>query len=145
MLLDPRPKTSNNQHRRHHHSPERNMQIIDIKRCLHRRNDGPQLQNQQRISQRTVILVHTFPPRHAPKSPDGEKILCQASQRLQDDQDIGYQAQHAVWGGKACMIAFVDFDGDEGHDEGEQAERLDGVVEAGSGLFLECRASRLEN
>lgn len=43
------------------------------------------------------------------------------------------------------MIAFVDFDGDEGHDEGEQAERLDGVVEAGSSLFLACRAGRLEN
>lgn len=121
------------------------MQSTHIKRRLRCRRDGPQLQDQQRISQRPMILIHLFAPRHTPKNPDGEEILRQASQRLQNDQAISYQAQYAVWGGQACMVALVDFDSDEGHNKREQTERLDDVVEARSSFFLAWGAGRLEN
>lgn len=92
-----------------------------------------------------MIFVHLPSAVHAPQNPDGKEILHQASHCLQDNQNISAQADYTVRGCQARMVALVDFDGEEGHDEPEQTERLDGVVDTRSSSLLGWQAGWLEN
>lgn len=121
------------------------MQGRHIEPCPRCRHERCQLENQQEISGCPVVLVYLPATVHAAQNLDGVEVLHQASGRLQDNQHIGDKADDTVRGRQACMVTLVDLDGKEGHDEPEQAERLDGVMDAGPSSFLGGQAGWLEN
>lgn len=121
------------------------MQGGDIKRRPSGCHERRQLENEQGVSRSPMVFVHLPPAVHAPQNPDGKEILHQTSHRLQNDQNIRCQADYAVGGRQACMVALVDFDGKKGQNEPEQTEGLDVVVDACSSAFLGWQAGWLQN
>lgn len=92
-----------------------------------------------------MILIDLLSRINTPQHLDRQEVLHHTDRCLQNDNDICNQAQHAMERCKALMVALVDLDNEKSHDEGEQAESLDGVVEAGSDELLACCARWLED
>lgn len=121
------------------------MQSIQIERRLSSRSNSSQLQHEQSIPRRTMILVDLLSRINTPQHPDRQEVLHHTDRCLQNDNDICDQAQHTMERRKALMVALVDFDNEKGRDEGEQTEALDDVVQAGSSELLTHCACWLED
>ena len=83
-----------------------------------------------------MVLVEALSTVHTAQDLNGDEVLHNATERLKDNDDVGDETQHAVRGSEASMVAFVDFDDDEGGDEGEQADGLDDVMDDSSQALL---------
>ena len=83
-----------------------------------------------------MVLVDALALLHTTQDLDGDEILHDTYQDLQDDEDVGDETENTVRGGKASMIALVDLDDDESGDEAEETEGLDDVMDDGSEALL---------
>jgi len=109
------------------------MQHILIEIRLRRRAYRCQCQRKDDISRNAVVLVDALRVVHAPVQTRCEKLR-DADQRLDDDEDVGDEAEDGVWGLKMYAIVreLVVFDDDEAGDEGEDADVVEGGVDVGS-------------
>lgn len=67
---------------------------------------------------------------------DGEEELDHPERGLEDHQDDRGQTEDTVWRHEVRVVAFVYFDDGEGTQEAQDAEQLDGVVDASAEQFL---------
>lgn len=109
------------------------MQHIFIEPRLRRRRNGGKAQSQQYIPAHAMILVNTLRVIHAPEH-TRDVILCDAHDGLQEEENVGDQAEDGVGGFEVCAAVgdFVVFDDDEGGEEGEDGGHVEGGVDVGA-------------
>lgn len=133
------PHSQDHQDSGHKHHPQLDAECVLVVGRLRGSRDGRQLQHEQDIAADPVVLVHLLAVLHAAKDRHGQEVLGNPNQRLQNDDDIGDQAQDTVRGGQSRVIALVDLDEDKGCDKGERAHSQQSEVYAGSqGFLLRC-------
>lgn len=74
-------------------------------------------------------------------------VLGDADEGLEDEEDVGEQAEDGVRGAEVLAVVgdFVVFDDDEAGDEGEDAGAVEDGVDAGALLLLLGGVGRLED
>ena len=145
MLFNASPHAQQHQDRRNQDRPQRNGQNGEIKGGPSGRRDGGQFQDQQQISRQPMVLVETSSPVGAAQDQSREKVLHDAAEGLENNQNIRDQAENPMGRGQSRVIALVHLDDDEGGDKGDQTDGLQGVVHASAQSLLLGSDSGLEN
>lgn len=113
------------------------MQHPLIEPCLRRRRHRHETHHQDRIPAHAMILVDLLCVSHAAE--DGRGVeLCDANGGLDEEEDIGDEAEDGVRGleVRAAVGDFVVFDDDEGGEEREDGGGVEGGVDVGALGFL---------
>lgn len=73
------------------------MQHVLVEAGLRRRRDGHETHDQYHIATHAMVLVDTLCPRRAAEQAGGV-VLGDADDGLQEEEDVGDEAEDGVWG-----------------------------------------------
>lgn len=121
------------------------MQGLDVIICLRSSYNDRQFQDKEHVAAHTVPFVYLLPVLDAAEDGLWEEELCNADGRLQEDDDVGCQAEDSMDRGETGfrMALLVDLDDDEGRDEGQVCHGKESKVRESTGLLLRGSPSRL--
>jgi hypothetical protein len=137
-LAQPNPRHNPNQQDEnpHKHRPKLNLQHILVVIRLRSQRNRRQHRQQNHIPADAVVLVQLLRILH-PAVQRGHKVLSNADDRLDQDQDVGDEAEDGVRRDKvrAAVADLVVFDHDQAGEGGEERDVVEGGVRVGA-LFL---------
>jgi hypothetical protein len=137
-LAQPNPRHNPNQQDEnpHKHRPKLNLQHILVVIRLRSQRNRRQHRQQNHIPADAVVLVQLLRILH-PAVQRGHKVLRDADDRLDEDQDVGDEAEDGVRRDKvrAAVADLVVFDHDQAGEGGEERDVVEGGVRVGA-LFL---------
>jgi hypothetical protein len=92
-----------------------------------------------------MIFVNSLASVDAAENCDGEEELNHSDRGLEDYRDDSDQTEDTVRRNEMRVVALVYLDDEEGTEEGQNTEELDGIMDAGAQQFLVGSGGRLEN
>jgi hypothetical protein len=147
-LAKPNPRHNPNQQDQSsdNHRPKLNLQHILIVIRLRSQRNRDQHRQQDHIPADAVVLVQLLRILH-PAVQRGHKVLRDADDRLDEDQDVGDEAEDGVRRDKvrAAVADLVVFDHDEAGEGGEEGDVVEGGVRVGALFLLRGCVGRLDD
>lgn len=114
------------------------MQGLDVIIRLCSSYNYCQFQDEEYVSAHTVPFVYLLSVLDAAKDGLWEEVLRNTDGRLQEDDNVGYQAENSMDRGETGfrVALLVDLDDDEGRDEGQVCDGEESKVRESTGLLL---------